>query len=342
MNRNRLPKGKGWFIWQVKETMKGDPIAIAKFAKDNGFGHLLLHVHNGWQSETQVDGGADLTPYIKAANDLGIECWGWGAVYASNWSTCADMVIYAFKKHPDLVGHVVDAEAGMKNAPSAAESMMKKIRKELPNLPIGLSSYRFPESHPELPWKQYRAYCDFDMPQVYWEQDFRPEAGDLQLQSSFNQFQKMTPVLPYFPTGPAYKVGKWVTSPEQVKRFILKSKALGFEGCNFWVWYQTERDLPEVFEVIRADQTFEKPGQTPEPEPEDPELPVAKIQLKVISRVRIRTQPNTSIFAKEIRFREAGEVVEVLDLHVNNLSSVWVKDKEGWSAIVHGDYQYMD
>ncbi|PKO09980.1 MAG: hypothetical protein CVU40_07120 [Chloroflexi bacterium HGW-Chloroflexi-2] len=180
------------------------------------------------------------------------------------------------------------------------------------------------------------------MPQVYWEQDFRDEAGELQLEISYNQFSALSPQLSYFPTGPAYKVGKWKTSPEQVRRFILKSKELGFEGCNFWVWYQTERDLPEVFEVIRADQTFGKPEQPPEDEPEDPELPVVKIQLKVISRVRVREMPNTSIFSKEIRFREAGEVVDVLDLQINNKRSVWVKDKDGWSAIVHGDYQYMD
>lgn len=344
MSRNRLPKGKGWFIWQIMETMNGDPQAIARFAKDNGFGHILLHVHNGWQDETRVDGGAELEPFIRAADELGIECWGWGAVYASNWSTCADMIIKALDKHPKLVGHVVDAEAGMKYSPVEAESMMKKVRTAFPDLPIGLSSYRFPESHPELPWKQFRAYCDFDMPQVYWEQDFRDEAGELQLQSSYYQFQNLTPTLPYLPTGPAYKVGEWKTTAEQVRRFFLKAKAMGFHGCNFWVWFQTQRDLPEVFELIRVNQVFTENEDPDIPEPVDPEIPVDLedyIQLKVISRVRVRTLPNTSLFSREIRKREAGEIVNALDLHVNNKRSVWVKDKEGWSAIVHGDYQYM-
>jgi hypothetical protein len=230
----------------------------------------------------------------------------------------------------------------MKSAPVAAESMMKKVRKELPNLPIGLSSYRFPESHPELPWKQFRDYCDFDMPQVYWEQDFRPEAGEIQLVSSYIQFQKLTPILPYFPTGPAYKVGDWKTTAEQVKRFILKAKAMGFAGCNFWVWFQTQRDLPEVFELIKNNQVFKVDEDPEEPAPEIPIVFEDYIQLKVISRVRIRTMPNTSLFSREIRMREAGEVVNALELKVNNAGSVWVKDKEGWSAIVHGNYQYMD
>lgn len=25
MARNRLPKGKGWYIWVITQTMKGDP-----------------------------------------------------------------------------------------------------------------------------------------------------------------------------------------------------------------------------------------------------------------------------------------------------------------------------
>lgn len=71
--------------------------------------------------------------------------------------------------------------------------------------------------------------------------------------------------------------------------------------------------------------------------PGEPEILEDNIQLKVISRVRVRTMPNTSIFSREIRMREAGEIVNALELKVNNARSVWVKDKYGWSAIVHGD-----
>jgi hypothetical protein len=72
---------------------------------------------------------------------------------------------------------------------------------------------------------------------MYWEQDFRSEAGEVQLKSSYNQLQNTTPVLPYIPTGLAYKAGDWKATPELVKRFILKANALGFAGCNFWVWF---------------------------------------------------------------------------------------------------------
>lgn len=81
--------------------------------------------------------------------------------------------------------------------------------------------------------KQFRAYVDFDMPQVYWEKDFRDEAGEVQLKSSYIQFQKMTLILPYLPTGLAYKVDDWKTTAKQVRRFILKAKDLGFPGLIF-------------------------------------------------------------------------------------------------------------
>jgi hypothetical protein len=100
-------------------------------------------------------------------------------------------------------------------------------------------------------------------------------------------------------------------------------------------------DLPEVFELIKNNQVFSVDGDPVIPEPVIPEIPATLIQLKVNSRVRVRTLPNTSIFSREIRKREAGEVVNALELKVNNARSVWVKDKDGWSAIVHGDYQYM-
>jgi hypothetical protein len=36
MARNRKPKGKGWFIWVITQTMKGDPQALAQAARNAG------------------------------------------------------------------------------------------------------------------------------------------------------------------------------------------------------------------------------------------------------------------------------------------------------------------
>ena len=252
MARNRLPRGKGWFIWILKDTVNGDPKALAYNAKQAGVGHLVFHIHNGYQSELQVSGGMDLTNHIREAEALGIECWGWGAVYKSTWSQGADRVIEAFKKYPTLVGYLLDAEAPIKGAPAEATALMKKLRTYLPNIPIGLSSYRYPRYHPDLPWKEFRSQCDFDIPQVYWEQCFGDTCGSVQLKGSYTEFQGMLPKLPYCATAPAYKVNSWFVSSTQIQGFFAEAKTLGITAVNFWVWYHTELNLPVLFKYIQA------------------------------------------------------------------------------------------
>lgn len=262
MSRTRLPKGKGWFIWVITQTMGGNPAAIAAAAKAAGIGHVFWHIHDGYLSETRVPGGADLTPFIAAMKAVGIESWGWGAVYRTTWSQGCDRVIEAMRKHPDLVGYILDAEAPIKGSPAEARAIMDKLRYFLPNMPIGLSSYRFPRYHPDLPWAEFRSKCDFDIPQVYWEQNTADSAGANQLQASYDEFKNMTPKLPFVATGSAYKAGGWQPTPKQVQGFLEQGKKMGLSGVDFWVWYHTQLYLPEVYNTImnfKWDVTPEQP-----------------------------------------------------------------------------------
>jgi hypothetical protein len=249
--RDRLPKGKGCFILVQAQTYGGDPHALVEAAKEANIGHLFFHIHDGYLSETKVPGGMDLTPHIKAAHAAGIECWGWGAVYKTTWSQGADRVIEAFAKHPELIGYGLDAEAPIKGSPNEAMALMKKLRYYLPDIPIGLSSYRFPSYHPTLPWNEFRSQCDFDMPQVYWEQTLAIYGGASQLENSYKEFKNFSIKRPYIPTGPAYKVGSWSPSMAQLKAFFEKAKELNLPGVNFWVLYQSMRDLPNLYTYIQ-------------------------------------------------------------------------------------------
>lgn len=274
MARDRLPKGKGWYIWVLTETLNGDPVALATAAKAAGVGHLVFHIHNGYQSETKLIGGMDLTRHIAEAERLGIECWGWGAVYKSTWSQGADRVIEAFKKYPSLIGYLLDAEAPIKNAPAEARAIMNKLRYHLPNIPIGLSSYRYPKYHPELPWAEFRAQTDFDIPQVYWEQCFGDGCGAIQLRASYNEYMTMVPKKPYCATAPAYKINSWATTQKQIDGFFAEAKRLGIKGVNMWVWYQAERYLPDLFGFIQEYLFGDEPVPPPSP-------PVLTLEQKV-------------------------------------------------------------
>lgn len=265
MARNRLPKGKGWFIWVVSQTMGGNPVALAAAAKQAGVGHLMFHIHSGYLNELQVSGGMDLTPFIAAANAQGIECWGWGAVFKSTWSQGCDRVIEAKKKHPTLVGYILDAEAPIKGAYNEAAAIMNKLRYFLPDMPIGLSSYRYPSLHPTLPWKEFRAKCDFDMPQVYWEKCLSDTCGTVQLLGSYNEFKAMDIKLPFAATAPAYKVDAWQPTVKQIDGFFATAEHLNLAAVNFWVWYQAQRDLNALYNYIQTYQ-FGEPD-VPEPPP---------------------------------------------------------------------------
>lgn len=78
------------------------------------------------------------------------------------------------------------------------------------------------------------------------------------------------------------------------------------------------------------------------PQPEPPTTDVILPKLKVISSVRVRELPNAYYNTPVVRVRPIGEVVKVEDIHVNGAGSVWVKDKDGWSAIIHAGWQYME
>lgn len=71
---------------------------------------------------------------------------------------------------------------------------------------------------------------------------------------------------------------------------------------------------------------------------------VALTTMKVISPdgVRIRTTPNASSTTNIVRLRSKDEIIIVHDITVISPSSVWVKDAEGWSAVVHAGVKYLD
>jgi hypothetical protein len=154
-----------------------------------------------------------------------------------------------------VTGFVIDAERECKNRPDACRQYCTTLRSEMADLPIGLASYRYPSLHPELPWTVFRGFVDFDMPQVYWQLAHNP--GD-QLRRSFAEFSKMTPALPYVPTGAAYTEYGWAVTVADVVQFMDTCAALGLRSFNWWEWYFAAIELPELWPAIFG---YEPPAQ---------------------------------------------------------------------------------
>ncbi|GAB4523470.1 MAG: hypothetical protein Fur0018_06310 [Anaerolineales bacterium] len=256
--------GKGYYIWKIAQCEGGNVQAIAQTARQAGLTYVLIKVANGvstynfdWQHKIDM-----VPPLVQALKAQGLQAWGWQYVYGNDPLQEADMAI-ARVTQLGLDGFIVNAEAEYKQPgkAAAAETYMKRLRKALPNTPLGLSSYRFPSYHPQLPWKEFLTYCDYNMPQVYWMQNHNPAA---QLRQTVREFQGRTPMRPLVPTGATFSEHNWTPAETEVLEFLNTAQSLNLPAVNFWSWDAARPALPSLWTVVA---NFPWGGQ-PLPEPD--------------------------------------------------------------------------
>lgn len=253
-------QGKGNFIWKILECEGGNVNAIASLSKEAGFTHLLIKIADGVYSYNMPSSGDLVPPLVRALHSKGIQAWGWQYLYGNNPTGEADRAIQRLRQ-TGVDGFVLDVEVEYKEPgkSKAATLYMDRLRAAYPNLPLGLSSYRFPSYHPQVPWRQFLEGCDYNMPQVYWQMAHNPGA---QLRRSVQEFQALVPFRPIIPTGAAYVSGSWSPTPAEVTEFLQTCRELNLSAANFWEWSNTRRFLPEVWNAIR-DYDW---GAAPQPE----------------------------------------------------------------------------
>ncbi len=247
-------EGKGFFIWKIRDAEGGDPAKIVSAALAGGFTHVLLKIADG-QYAYNLDRNSNsdlLAPVVDALHTAGIDAWGWHYVYGYNPAAEANIAIQRLQQLK-LDGYVIDAEIEYKQPGrvNAARHYMDRLRRAFPNLPMALSSYRFPSYHPQLPWKEFLDKVDYNMPQVYWEKAHNPEP---QVQRTLREFTAKSPFRPVIPTGPAYRTGRWAPSVDDTNKFMDTVKVNNLKGANFFSWDECRRDLPQVWDAVSAYQ----------------------------------------------------------------------------------------
>lgn len=244
------PKGKGFFIWKIPNSEGGKASAITTQAQNAGYTHILIKIADGTASSNYDTARAtDLIPPVRnALKAVGIQVWGWHYVYGYDPLGEARKAIQRLQDL-NLDGYVIDAEVQYKEPgkATAAAKFMTEMRAAFPSLPMALSSFRYPSYHPQLPWKQFLEKCDFNMPQVYWEQAHNPVT---QLTRSVNEFKALSPFRPIIPTGPAYKTGGWAPTETDINDFLKTASSLGLSAANFFSWEECRRDLPAIWNTI--------------------------------------------------------------------------------------------
>lgn len=253
-------RGKGFFIWKIKDCQGGNADAIASEAAKAGFSHVLIKIADGayaynWDTVNNVD---RIPPVVAALRKYNMQVWGWHYVYGSNPVAEANKAVSQVKKY-NLDGYVIDAEGEFKQPGMdvAAKTFMTTLRAGLPSFPVALCSYRWPSYHPQFPWKIFLDQCDLNMPMVYW---MGAHNAGAQLRRCVQEFQALSPVRPIIPVGPAFIEAGWSPTVADEQDFFNTIMALNLPAFNFFSWDECRRDLPALWTGISS---MNMPGTNP-------------------------------------------------------------------------------
>lgn len=264
-------QGKGMYLWRIKNVEGGDPGAIAEAAVRASLTHVLVKIADGrgtYNTFKVVNGreyfnaqdGVDHVPAVVAAlKARGLKVWGWQYIYGEYPAIEARMAVQRVRQFA-LDGFTVNAEIEFqeRGMDVAAGNYMRELRAGLPDLPIALSSFRYPNLHRQFPWETFLEYCDLNMPQVYWVGASNPAA---QLERCLREFQGLRVWRPIIPTGAAYGEHGWRAKPNEVTQFLQAVKDTGLPGCNFWEWYFARQKDSELWNPV---QEFAWPAVAPQ------------------------------------------------------------------------------
>ncbi len=254
--------GKGYFIWQIPRCEGGDPQAIAARASAAGLSHVLIKIADvaNWPYNVDLERGVDLVPpVVQALRAAGIQAWGWHYVKGDDPIGEARLAIRRIRE-TGVEGYVIDAEVEYRDRAKrpAARRFMQELRRTFPDLPMALSTYRYPRLHSELPYNEFLEDCNYAMPQVYFEQAHNPEQ---QLERCVEQYSELAQARPVVPTAPTYATGSWRPTADEIRRFFQKAKDMGLPAANAWSWDFATR--PGFVDLWNAVAEFDWPAQPP-------------------------------------------------------------------------------
>jgi hypothetical protein len=326
-----IPSRKGFYLWQLMNCEAGDPEQIARMARAAGLGHVKIKIADGTH-DYNVSVSIPRTIQALRTYNPGIQILGWQFVYGYDPIGEAQKAVERILEL-NLDGFAVDAEAEYKlpGRRLAAITYMDRLRSGVGDaFPIGLSSYRYPSYHPQIPWKEFLSRCDYNAPQVYWMYAHNPGQ---QLERCLAEFHALNqaqgiPPLPIIPTGAAWKENGWQVTPAEVIEFLDTAKRLALGGANFWSW-QHARRLPDVWDAVAGYKWGDSGGELPPPPP----APALKMRV-IQDRLRVRSGPGTGFL--ELRRLKVGEEFVPSDVGGD---SAWVQIAPGeWTNVeYHGD-----
>jgi hypothetical protein len=270
----KLPAGKTLYLWRPGSVEKGNVTNTVLAALDMGIAIVSLKVGSGVYK--YPFNNYNLRPLRDALGSAGILVYGWHYVYGDNEPASEAEIALQQVSSLDLDGYEIDAESHYKNYPySQATELSARFHDitQRADIPLMLTTYRYPDVHPEFPWRGFLANVDVFVPQVYWQPP--PSSPTLELDKSIGQWAAKCaeygyPVKPFLPAGRLY-IGDGYPTPgpsaNEIIEFINRCKALGLRGCHFWSF---DNLYTHAYGAARAEAVASVPWEviTPDPDPD--------------------------------------------------------------------------
>ena len=228
-------KGKGMYIWMIRNCEDGNISNIIDKAVDCNFKHVLIKIADGSFGFNYIDGVDAAKQLADGLKAKGIDPIGWQYIYGINPELEADTANKRMRE-TGCVGFVINAEQQYRDDPdNIAKAEIYNSHLDF-NVPIALSTYRYPEVHPEFPYEKFLEVCSMVMPQVYWMEADNPAE---QLDECIFQYRRFTD-LPILPTGSAFCEHGWCPTSVEIIEFSDRAQYLGLPGVNYWEWSNTK------------------------------------------------------------------------------------------------------
>lgn len=301
--------GVGMWLWVIDSCEGGDVERIADKAAEMELAWVAPKATQG--TMLYHKNKTKLVPLAKALHARGIRVipWGWvhgRSPYAPYSSIARTEALVAFEAihMMEADGWIIDAEHEWKRTWLNMHLEASKYMKPLEDLsiPIFVSTYRYPKSHREFPFRAWQNTFQVErgdgwVPQVYWEQDFRLLAGRYQLQASYDQHKDLGYLAQgeaFYPSPPVYGAGEWRATAEQVLYFTKKVEELELTTYIPWSWQHMR---PEHWAALQS-RWYRPPFDLiiPDPEPEPDPLPEEAIKHVRVTAggLNVRWGPNSA------------------------------------------------
>jgi hypothetical protein len=328
--------GKGMYTWIIERC--GEPTDMVQQALQAGCNYLFVKLADGsypyygrnYYSKSTRDFTMELVEALKGS---GIDIVPWQYVYGANPILEAEVIVERMQT-AGLKKLVVNAEVEYKASGMGVKAVRycQRLLALIPDIQLGLSTYRFPTYHQGFPWTEFGQFMDCYLPQVYWIGAHNPVE---QLGRCLREYSQLPyPNIPIYPTGAAYKQGSWQPFPGEITAFMTAVKDLyTLSAVNFWEWYNSKVYVPITWTEFT---NFAWENQSPPPEP------TTDFMMEcIVDNLNIRTGPGTT-YGVVGQFHR-GDEAALMDIGGTN---AWMQIKKGvyagkWCA-VQTSMRYMN